>query len=782
MLALLILGVLFNSPLQAGKEMAELKSEALIKPRAAEVIAPRVRQFLIEKQSETVKIWVFFTDKRVFNQAEFDRKATEIDISEKNLTRRAKVNRDRVVFADLPVVRDYINAVADLGAKHRRTSKWLNAASFEVTTDLLERIAELPFVSSIRPVVGFKQEETTTSKADIPESLDAMSPTTLNYGSSFGQLDQINVPQVHSRGYTGKGVTLAVFDTGYRKTHEAFSIAYAQGRVLAEWDFIFDDGNTANEAEDWSSQWEHGTGTWAVAGGWSDGKLYGPAYEANFILAKTEDVRSETPVEEDNWVAALEWTDSIGVDVVTSSLSYPDFYDYYQLDGLTATTTQAANTADGLGIVVCASMGNSGPASGTLGPPADAFNILAIGAVYNSGSIASFSSRGPTADGRTKPEVCAQGVDTYWASSSSDAGYGYADGTSLSCPLVAGVVCQLIEAHPTYTPEMIRTALMETASRADAPDNTYGWGIIDAEAAVNWGVNFVADTTIGDAPLTVTFTDSSTLSTPVWRWDFGDGDTSNLQNPTHYFPNPGAYDISLTIETSYGELTNVKQDFIVALADTIRGDSIEGPANVTLDIPIYAINNISLYRLQIPVEYGGPLNLKYEGYSITGLRTENFANIDYINYDGTNKRLTLNMEAGSSGELSPGSDPVIILKFKIQNPLADSVNYLTFDGYSTYEPLFYSAPITYTPKLTSGNVIYGGCCVGQTGDANCSGDDEPDISDITTLINHLYQSGPELCCLEEADANSSGGVVDISDITTLIGYLYLGTATLYPCP
>jgi len=782
-LTLLLFAALFTSPTQAGKEISALKSEALISRKAPEIITPRVRQFLNEKQTETVKIWVFFTDKQVFNQADFDQKAVEINISEKTMARRAKVGRDRVVFADLPVARDYINAVVNLGAEHRRSSKWLNSASFEISLDLLDVVADLPFVASIKPVVGYKREEKIESKNDIPTAQETLSPATVNYGPSFGQLDQINVPQVHNRGYTGKGVTLAIFDTGFRKTHEAFTMAYSKGRVLAEWDFIFNDGNTANEGVDWSSQWNHGTGTWAVAGGHSEGQLYGPAYEANFLLAKTEDVRSETPVEEDNWVAALEWADALGADVVTSSLSYPDFYIYSELDGQTATTTLAANTADGLGIIVCTSIGNSGSAPGTLGPPADAFDILAIGAVYSSGNIAGFSSRGPTADGRIKPEVCAQGVDTYWASSSSDYSYGYANGTSLSCPLVAGAACLLIQAHPTYTPEMIRTAMMEMASHADAPDNNYGWGIIDVEAALNWGVNFVADTSIGDAPLMVNFTDSSTLSTPSWIWGFGDGDTSSLQNPSHNFSNPGAYDISLTIQTSYGELTNIKQDYIVALADTIRGDQVEGPMNVTLEVPIYVINNIPLTRLQIPVEYDGPLDLKYEGHSITGLRTENFDDIAYINYDANNKRFTFNMEAGISQTLDPGTGPVVILKFKIQDQLTeDNINFITFDGYNAYEPWFYSEPVDYQPKLAFGSITYSGCCVGMTGDANCSGDPEPDIADITRLIDFLYLSHTPLCCLEEADANGSGGIPDISDITTLIDYLYLGTAALAPCP
>jgi len=781
-LTLLFFTGLTNVHVRAGSETAALKKQPVINPKSEQVVSDKTRQYLSQKSDQEVKIWVFFTDKQVFTQADFDRRAAEVTIDKKTLARRAKVGRAEVVFADLPVTEKYIEEITALGAELRRRSRWLNAASFNVPYDRLNRIAALPFVAAIKPVAGFKKDYELSVKSDPPETQGTLSTAALNYGNSFGQLDQINVPEAHDRGYTGKGVTLAVFDTGFRKSHEAFAAHYAQGRVLAEWDFIFNDNNTANEAADWSSQWEHGTGTWAVAGGYKDGQLYGPAYEANFLIAKTEDVRSETPVEEDNWIAALEWADSLGADVVTSSLGYTDWYSYADMDGQTAPITLAANLADGMGIVVCNSMGNEGPGTGTLITPADAFNILSVGAVYNSGGIASFSSRGPTYDGRTKPEVCAQGVSTYWAGSSSDAGYGYANGTSLSCPLVAGAACVLIQAHPEYTPEMIRNALMETASQADSPDNDYGWGIIDVEAAINWGVNFTADVTFGDAPLTVNFTDLSTLATPTWNWAFGNGATSEEQNPVNEYLNPGAYDVSLTIETSYGQLTNTRLGYVVALADTLKTGDTVGPLNTTLEVAVTAVNNIPLHRLQIPIEYGGPLNLKYEGHIIEGCRTAGFEDIGYINYDANNKRFTINMEAGDAPELEPGNGPVLKLKFKIQSlDSAATTNLLAMDGYSSYEARFYGEVVDYQPKLQAGSISYGGCCVGLTGNVNCSADEEPDISDITRLIDYLYLAKNALCCSEEADADGSGGEPDISDITAIIDYLYISHTLLVTC-
>jgi len=782
-LSLSIIFFILVSSVIAAERTPFLRDEPVVLEKSAQVITDAAYRYLSEQDKELVKIWVFFTDKKVFTAEDFSQRAGEVVISERSLKRRAKVKRDKVVFADLPVVEEYVRAVVDLGAEHRRSSKWLNAASFEIPLDKLDRVKELSFVASIKPMVGYKREYEAEQKILPPILQGTLSPDALNYGPSLDQLEQINVPEVHAKGYTGLGVTLAVFDTGFRKSHEAFLMHYSKGRVLGEWDFIFEDGNTANEPEDVSSQWNHGTGTWGVAGGNRSGSIYGPAYQSNFLLAKTEDTRAEYQGEEDNWVAALEWADSAGADVVTSSLSYSDWYVYSDFDGATATTTLAANLADGMGIVVCNSMGNSGPVSGSLGAPADAYDILSIGAVSVYGNIASFSSRGPTYDGRIKPEVCAQGVSTYWVSSATDYSYGTANGTSLSCPLVAGAACLLIEARPEFTPELIRTALMETASRAATPDNTYGWGIIDVNAALDWGINFEGDITIGEAPLAVDFTDLSTLSTPTWDWDFGDGDTSEDQNPAHEFIEPGMYDVSLTIETSYGVLTNEKRNYIIALADTLRGDEIEGPLNTTMDIPIYITNNVPLKRIQLPIEYDGVLGLKYMGYSLDGCRAADFDDFTYINYDANNKRFTLDIQAGSAENIPAGAGPLIILQFKIESAGATGEsNDLSFDGYNDYEPRFYGDVVDYQPKLAFGSVTYSGCCVGFTGDADCSGEDTPDVSDIVRLIDYLYLSHDPLCCAEEADVDGSGGEPDIADITDLIDHLYLSHDALPACP
>jgi serine protease AprX len=467
-----------------------LMDRAVTTAKATEVLPDRARSFLIRRDGDTVRAWVFFTDKGITSTSDFDRLAARVVLSERALKRRTKVDLDKVVFADLPVSDTYVSRISSLGAVPRRTSRWLNAATFEIPAGKLDEIAALPFVSEIRPMMVFtnpilEPDDSTITRA--PE----LTPAGDQYGPSVAQLVQINVLNAHEAGWTGNGVTLAIMDTGYRKTHRAFASHYTHNRVLGEWDFVFNDSNTANETGDLSGQWSHGTYIWSVSAGESFGHVYGPAYEANIILCKTEDLRSETTVEEDNWVAALEFADSIGTDVITTSLGYKAFdtgadYTYEDMDGQTATISIAAGTCDGLGIVMCNSMGNSGPSANSLSAPADAFNILAVGNVKLDGTIAGSSSRGPTYDGRIKPEVCALGTSVACASPGGDSIYTAMSGTSLSTPLIAGAACLVIQAHPDWTPTQVRKALKMTADRAATPDNTFGWGVINVMAAIAW--------------------------------------------------------------------------------------------------------------------------------------------------------------------------------------------------------------------------------------------------------------------------------------------------------
>lgn len=299
-----------------------------------------------------------------------------------------------------------------------------------------------------------------------------------------------------------------------------------------------------------------------------------------------------------------------------------------------------------------------------------------------------------------------------------------------------------------------------------------------------WDVKFISSNNFGWAPLTVNFAGKSEHNVLQWRWSFGDGDTALAPVPSHIYTEPGTHNVSLQILTDSGHLYSVMENnYITVLADTLTGMDQEATTGVTFEYVINLTNNIPLYRLQIPLEYGGPLNLKYEGHSIVDCRAGVFSAIDYINYDGNNKHLCLNMEGGST-PLPAGTGPLIKIKFKIQGGEPGQYNILEMDGYDTFEPINYGYPLIYQPALISGTIIYNPamCCSGTTGNVDCSAEEIPDIADITRLIDFLYISHNALCCEAEADVDVSGGIPDISDITRLIDYLYLSHDPLAECP
>jgi len=424
------------------------------------------------------RAWIFFNDKT-------ESESTPDNVFQKtldNLDNRTRMRRSKVRHfslvdnRDIPVPQDYIDEIKYTGVIIRTVSKWLNAVSVSGTIEQLRSISDFPFVKKIDPVYGGKR------KSPVQRSLlkSSTEPGRSDYGPSYDQLDQINVIAAHEAGYTGAGVRVLMLDTGYYTDHEAIH----GEQVIAEWDFINNDGETQNEEGDPDSQHNHGTYTLSALGGRFDGELYGPAYEAEFLLAKTEDVSQEVPIEEDQYVAGLEWGESLGADIASSSLGYIDWYELEDLDGMTAVTTIAVNTAIENGMVVVTAVGNSG--AGGIVVPADAENVIACGAVDSDGNIASFSSQGPTADGRIKPEVCALGVSTYCAGVNSTSAYRYENGSSLATPLVAGAAACVLQAHPDWTPQQVREALMMTASDPENPDNQYGWGIIDVIEAINY--------------------------------------------------------------------------------------------------------------------------------------------------------------------------------------------------------------------------------------------------------------------------------------------------------
>ena len=394
---------------------------------------------------------------------------------------------------DLPVADTYLRQIEAAGAHVHVASRWLNAVSVEGD---ISTLAGLPFVQRMEKVREGRRRDD-----GLEQSLETVFPDlpqpgpARDYGLSADQLNQIHVPALHTRGYTGRGVIVGILDTGFVTSHVAFHQPGHELVVVAAHDFVSHDENVGIEAGDAPGQHWHGTAILGCIASYFNGAIIGGAFDAHFVLCKTEDVSQEVPVEEDNYVAGLEFAEMHGADVVTSSLGYIDWYTQAQLNGVTAVTSIGVNVATENGVVCCTAAGNSGhdadPATSHLIAPADALKVLTCGAVDANGDIAGFSSDGPTADGRVKPELLARGVSTFTINPDNSTGYGTASGTSLSTPLLASAMACLVQARPWWSVDRIRAATMATAGDCVAnqhadPLGVRGYGILNVEAATDF--------------------------------------------------------------------------------------------------------------------------------------------------------------------------------------------------------------------------------------------------------------------------------------------------------
>lgn len=440
---------------------------------------------------ERLAALVFFRDKGE-DLAEARSQALRA-LSGRALLRRERRGTARALgFEDLPLAAGYVRAVSERASRVRHELRWLNALSVQATREELRDIESLPFVASVDLVRAFRRgapepSEPLTGGASGAARAESTLGHALDYGTALGQVEQIGVPALHDRGLHGEGVIVAVLDAGFDNlAHEVF----ATTRILGMHDFVNGDGDVANGPD--RGEGSHGTSTLSVLGGFKDGQLIGPAFAASFLLAKTEDTFSETPVEEDNWAAAAEWAEALGADVISSSLGYLEFdrgfpsYTFADMDGQTAISTRAAELAAARGIVVVNSAGNAGldPVHNTLGAPSDGAHVLAVAAVTATGVRSGFSSVGPSADGRVKPDVAAQGTAVKVAGSRAGQ-YNSSNGTSFSCPLTAGAVALVLQAHPDWSVDDVLGVIRRTAKNAQSPDRLLGYGIVDARAAVD---------------------------------------------------------------------------------------------------------------------------------------------------------------------------------------------------------------------------------------------------------------------------------------------------------
>lgn len=390
------------------------------------------------------------------------------------------------------------------GGTPRRASRWLHAVSAVLPRAALEAARRFGELSRVQPVARYRRIRApdTFAAAFVPPAPAFPAPAQESaFGPSAMPLRRLNLFPLVENGLTGAGVRVALLDTGFETEIETF----AGATIGAQHDFIFNDSIVRNEAADTSIASIHGTSVWSLLAARAPDTMMGIAPDATYLLAKTEDVRSETPLEEDNYVAALEWADSLGAHLVSSSLGYLGFddgggYAPEDLNGDIAVTTRAADSAVARGIVVITAMGNGGPAARTLITPADGDSVLSVGAEDSTGAVTEFSSRGPTADNRIKPDFAAPGA-AIWVALPLEGGgvtYGRGSGTSYATPILAGGVILFLEAHPGYDPIALRDALRRHADQRAAPDNARGWGRPDLHVTAVYPTG-LAMTESGDA-------------------------------------------------------------------------------------------------------------------------------------------------------------------------------------------------------------------------------------------------------------------------------------------
>ncbi len=442
---------------------------------------------------EKVKYWIFLTDKQdVFG------KNTQVEegyLSDKATTRRAQRGESRfaAMFAlqDAPISHAYEEDLQERGLLLEQRSRWLNAVTARLSEEEVEQITALPYVRSTRAVAHLSTAAVPpiTVSPLIPERVSSNCPSGY-FGNSCTQLDVVNAIPAIERGINGSGVTLGLIDTHFSTgstepfSHPSLTHIRTDNRLRS-----FRDFTQRDPLQPCPGTNDHGMAVASIAVGYDEGEIIGPGYGATIYAAATECDSYERNIEEDNFVAAVEWMEAEGVDVITSSLGYFGFdlgqqnYTKDDLDGDTGLTTIVMDWAASRGIIPVTSAGNSGRMGRqTIGTPADGDSVIAVGAVWPDGLIVSFSSRGPTADNRTKPDVSAQGILVFLAAGAR--GYDFSQGTSFSAPMVAGIVTQILQVNPNLGPREIWHALTSTASRADSPDNNFGWGIVDADAAI----------------------------------------------------------------------------------------------------------------------------------------------------------------------------------------------------------------------------------------------------------------------------------------------------------
>ncbi|MEG2150155.1 MAG: S8 family serine peptidase [Bacteroidaceae bacterium] len=426
----------------------------------------------------TYKYRIHLTDKATTNYT-LDR--PEEYLSDKALQRRAKQHL-KVDSTDLPVCRTYINAIKSCGVEIVITGKWNNTVIVQCKdTAKIDQIALLPFVETTQKV-WISPDSLMVYTEDRKTKIENKLVKTDNlYGPAYRQIAIHHGDSLHRAGFRGEGMTIAVIDAGYYNAD--LMKVLKKMNLLGVRDFV-------NDQQDIYARSSHGMKVLSCMAANAERVMVGTAPQASYWLLRSEDEESEHLVEQDYWAAAIEFADSVGVDVVNTSLGYKTFddksknYRYRDLDGKYSLMSRSAGMAADKGMVVVCSGGNEGNKTWKkITPPADAFNVLAVAAVDSSLVNASFSSVGNTADGRVKPDVSAIGKEATVLD--IDGNVSKANGTSFASPIFCGLVACLWQARPELTAKELMELIKKSGDRADFPDNIFGYGVPDMWKAFN---------------------------------------------------------------------------------------------------------------------------------------------------------------------------------------------------------------------------------------------------------------------------------------------------------
>ncbi len=435
--------------------------------------------FISDFSNAQSHFWIGFTDKA---GTRFSISKPEEFLSDRAIERRTRQNIP-IDETDLPVSRIYIDSIITTGATLVHTSKWLNGITVKAENDSLAMLwKEFEFVSDVQLTKPFKPALKRANNKFEWTEIEAAIDTSF-YGASVHQVSQMKGHFFHQKGYKGQGMVIAVLDAGFFDADKLPSLThlFETSRILGTRDFVNPDSEIFREHS-------HGMMVLSTMGGYLPGELIGTAPEASYWLLRTEDAASEYLIEEDNWVAGAEYADSVGADIINSSLGYYEFDDptmnhtYADMDGNTTRVTRGANMAAQKGMLVFSSAGNEARNKWRyIIAPADGDLVVAVGAVDRNRNYASYSSIGPASDGDIKPNLATMGQGS--AVQGTSGAIVLRNGTSFASPILAGMAACLWQANPTVAASEIARAMMIAANQALKPDTLLGYGIPDLHLA-----------------------------------------------------------------------------------------------------------------------------------------------------------------------------------------------------------------------------------------------------------------------------------------------------------